>query len=369
MALSTANVNTVTDSFQNWIDSTNILLDAYSTTIVTAAANTKGGTTTGNATVNGIFTANSLTVDGNTTFGLRGGNSSVSNVLYITSNVSIGNTTVNTTITTTTLSTNLLLVVSGNTTLNGTLQTIAGNVNFDSGTLFVDATNNRVGINNSAPGVAFVVTGAANVSTSVNSALFTVGTSFVANTNGAFHTGTINAASFTTTGFTANVTALTPTSNTILLGNSTGRFVLSANSGDFSGNVTVSGSSNVSGGLNVTGNVSINTFATFLTLANTDLGTNTTANVTAVSFPKASYQVGEVIIYVSKGSEHQITKIAFAHNGTDVNQTIYSTLVAPSSSAALANNIIMTVNSTNIDVNMRQRAINSSVKILANLIS
>ena len=515
MALSTANVNSVTDSFQNWIDKTNTLLDAYSTTIVTTAANTKGGSTTGNATVNGIFTANSLTVEGNTTFGLRGGNSSISNVLYITSNVSIGNTTVNTVFTTTTIDTDLALSVlgattlsnslsvagntalTGNVTLSGTLQTIAGNVNFDTGTLFIDATSNRIGINNTAPSVALEVAGAANISTSVNSSLLTVGTSFIANTTGAYHTGTINAASFTTSGFVANTTAIIPTSNTILLGNSTGRFVLSANtgsfsgdvsgittlaagnttitgfvnatstiqggssltiagpasgittlaagnttitgfanvstsvnsalltvgtsfianttgayhtgtinaasfstagllanttavvptsntvllgnntgrfvlsanSGNFSGNVVVSGTANVSGVLNANGGLTVNTFATFLTLANTDLGTNTTASVTSVSFPKASYQSGELLIYVSKGSEYQITKILFVHNGTDVNQTIYGTLMAPSSSTELANNILLTVNSTNIDLSMIQRAINSSVKVLANMIS
>jgi len=367
MALATSNVSTVTDSFQNWIDKTNILLDAYSTTIVTTAANSQGGLTTGNGTVNGIFTANSVTINGNTTFGLRGGNTTTSNVLYITSNVSIGNTTVNTVISTTTIDTDLQLVVAGNTSFGGALQTISGNANFDSGVLFVDATNNRVGVNNTAPDVAFVVTGAANVSVSVNSSLLTVGTSFVANTTGAFHTGTINAASFTTSGLVANSTAIVPTSNTILLGNSTGRYVLSANSGNFSGNVSITGSSN-SGSLNVSGNVSINTFATFLTFANTDLGSNTTANVTAISFPKANHQAGELLVYLSRGSEYQITKILFAHNGVDVNQTIYGTIVAPSSSSPLANNIVMTVNSTNIDVSMRQRASNSSVKILANMI-
>ena len=359
MALATSNVSTVTDSFQNWIDKTNILLDAYSTTIVTTAANSQGGLTTGNGTVNGIFTANSVTIDGNTTFGLRGGNTTTSNVLYITSNVSIGNTTVNTVISTTTIDTDLQLVVAGNTNFGGALQTISGNANFDSGVLFVDATNNRVGVNNTAPDVAFVVTGAANVTISVNTSLLTVGTSFVANTAGAFHTGTINAASFTTSGLVANSTAIVPTSNTILLGNSTGRFVLSANSGNFSGNVSITGSSN-SSSLNVSGNVSINTFATFLTFANTDLGSNTTANVTAISFPKANHQAGELLVYLSRGSEYQITKILFAHNGVDVNQTIYGTIVAPSSSSPLANNIVMTVNSTNIDVNMRQRASNSS---------
>jgi filamentous hemagglutinin len=532
MALATSNVNTVTDSFQNWIDKTNILLDGYSTTIVTTAANSQGGTTTGNGTVNGIFTANSVTVNGNTTFGLRGGNTTIANVLYVTSNVSIGNTTVNTVFTTTTIDTDLALTVlgattlsnslsvtgnttlTGNATLNGTLQTISGNATFDSGVLFVDATNNRVGINNTAPGVALRLTGdidvsataniqgnanvggifgvfgnttlsgtlqtisgnstfnsgtlfvdatnnrvginntapgvalrvtgaadisltanvqgaanvggslgvagnttltgnatlsgtlqtisgnvnidsgvlfvdatnnrvginnttptvalevlgAANVTTSVNSALLTVGSSFIANATGAYHTGVINAASHTTTGFVANTTAIAPTSNTISLGNTIGRFVLSANTGDFSGNVVISGAANVGSVLRVTGNVVVNTFVTYLTMANTDMGSNTTVACTAVSFPKASYQAGELLVYTSKGVEYQITKILFAHNGTDVNQTIYGTIVAPSSSTELANNIVLAVNGANIDISLKQRAINSSVKILANMI-
>ena len=57
MALTTANVDTTSHTFQTWVDKTNILLDAYSTSIVTTAANSSGGFTTGNATVNGIFTA------------------------------------------------------------------------------------------------------------------------------------------------------------------------------------------------------------------------------------------------------------------------------------------------------------------------
>ena len=56
------------------------------------------------------------------------------------------------------------------------------------------------------------ITGFANVSTSVNSALLTVGTSFIANTTGAYHTGTVNAASHTVgTAFIANTSATTIT--------------------------------------------------------------------------------------------------------------------------------------------------------------
>lgn len=54
--------------------------------------------------------------------------------------------------------------VSTNTTLSGAVQTISGNVNFDSGVLFVDGVNNRVGIGNTTPDAALTVTGSANVS-------------------------------------------------------------------------------------------------------------------------------------------------------------------------------------------------------------
>jgi trimeric autotransporter adhesin len=157
-----------------------------------------------------------------------------------------------------------ITTLTGNSVLSGSLQTIAGNVNFDSGVLFVDSVNNRVGINNTTPTVALEIagsanvstsvnsallsvgtnfianstaivgTGFANISTSVNSALLTVGTSFIANTTGAYHTGLVNAASYTTSGFVANTTAIVPTSNTVLLGNTVGRWVITANSGDFS---------------------------------------------------------------------------------------------------------------------------------------
>ena len=370
MALSTANVNTVTDSFQNWIDRTNILLDAYSTTIVTVAANTKGGTTTGNATVNGIFTANSLTVEGNSSFGLRGGNSSVSNTLYITSNVSIGNSTVNTTITTTSIDTDLDLSVQGATTIANNLS-VSGILNVDSGVLYVDVVNNRVGINKTNPTVALDLVGSANISTGVNSSNFSIGTTFVANTTGVYHTGAVNAASFTTTGISANATGIFPTSNSSgqILGTTTQRWSLYGNTGSFSGNVSIGSDASVNGGLVVAGTVSINTFANFITLANTNLGSNTTTNLVVGSFPKSSFSGGELTIYVNRGSEYQITKVLLAHNGTDVNQTVYGTVVAPSSSTELANNIVATINSSNVEISMRQRAQNSSVKILASLFS
>ena len=265
MAITTSNVNTTTDSFLNWVDKTNTLLDAYSTSIVTTAANSTGGVTTGNATVNGVFSANSITVQGNSTFGLRGGNVTSGGVLYVTGNVSIGNATVNTVITTTTFETDLALIVtgattlsstlavsgaatiSGNSILSGSLQTISGNANFDSGVLFVDATNNKVGINDITPTSALDVTG--NVA--ISSTLYVEGV--ITSNGGAVVNGQVNiiGEANATSGFKSGTVGSSPgliaNSTTILVGNSTANVISNANGITSQGTSTVSPVSNTSG--------------------------------------------------------------------------------------------------------------------------
>lgn len=167
--------------------------------------------------------------------------------------------------------------ISSNVAITGTNHTISGNVNVDSGVLFVDGTNNRVGLSNSTPDATLAVTGTANVSantriggvltvanntvitgfanvtTSVNSAILSVGTSFIANTTGAYHTGTINAASHTVgTNFIAN-------STTVYVGNSIASVAI--------GNNTITGTANigvsVTNYLNVTGALSVSSNVAF----------------------------------------------------------------------------------------------------------
>ena len=125
------------------------------------------------------------------------------------------------------------------------------------------------------------ITGFANASVSVNSALLTVGTSFIANTTGAYHTGTINAASFTTTNFRANTTGVYPLSNTAgnALGNTISRWALSATTGSFAG--AVDGITTLA-----TGNTTITGFANATVSVNSALltvGTNFIANTTGVT--------------------------------------------------------------------------------------
>lgn len=328
MAIQITNVNIVTDSFQNWVDKTNTLLYSYSTYSVTAAPNTAGSLTTGNAIVNGTFVSNNIVVNGTVTAGLRGGNLTTSNVLYIVSNVSIGNSSVNTNISSAGINTISLVTtggatvgglttLTGNATLSGALQTISGNVNVDSGTLFVDATNNRVGINNTAPGVALHVTGQANITgnTTIGGVLNITGnTSFTGNSS---YTGAVAFSN------TVAVTGNTTLSNTLAV---TGNVVLS-NTLAVVGNVTISNTANIAGAValantlavagNVTitgtglhtvaGNVNFDSGTVLVDATNNRLGVNTTSpsvalevtgdtKITGMANVSANMQVGGDLI-------------------------------------------------------------------------
>lgn len=103
----------------------------------------------------------------------------------------------------------------------------------------------------------FKVSGTVNATTSVNSALLSVGTSFIANTLGAYHTGIVNAASHTTTGVTANVTGVYPASNSTgtALGSATQRWVINGNTLNLSGVLTTTSGINANGTVGTAGQI------------------------------------------------------------------------------------------------------------------
>lgn len=103
MAQSLAIVNVGTDTFQNFIDKTNLAINAIGNVVITANNNANGAITTGNSFLYGIFGANTVTVYNS----IRGGNVQTGNTLAIESNTnvngyisivsgfSLGNSTVN----------------------------------------------------------------------------------------------------------------------------------------------------------------------------------------------------------------------------------------------------------------------------------
>jgi hypothetical protein len=77
MAISTANVNTTTDTFNDWIQKTNNVATIISNNCITA--NSSLSLTTGNSYLNGFFSANTLIAQD----AIRGGNNTTANVLNI----------------------------------------------------------------------------------------------------------------------------------------------------------------------------------------------------------------------------------------------------------------------------------------------
>ena len=77
MAISTANVNTTTDTFNDWVNKTNNVATIISNNCITA--NSSLSITTGKSYLNGSFSANTLiALDA-----IRGGNNTTANVLNI----------------------------------------------------------------------------------------------------------------------------------------------------------------------------------------------------------------------------------------------------------------------------------------------
>jgi hypothetical protein len=106
----------------------------------------------------------------------------LSNTLNVTGLATTGNLNA-TTANVTTLSATTSITGAANLALTGVLHTLSGNVNIDSGLLFVDGTNNKIGINDSAPTVALTISANAGAA----SATFGGGNTFIRITsNGSF---------------------------------------------------------------------------------------------------------------------------------------------------------------------------------------
>ena len=128
------------------------------------------------------------------------------------------------------------------------------NSSFDGGTLFVDAVNNRVGVNSTTPDAALAVTGSANVSSAMR-----VGGTFTA-VGAASFSNTMSITGNATVGGTFGATGAATFSNTMAITGATTiasslaiTSTFSANGMSSNGNVTVTNGSFV-GGLNGTAN-------------------------------------------------------------------------------------------------------------------
>lgn len=283
MARPTSNVIISTDSFATWVGVTNFMADTFTRYTLTANNSTVGANVSGNSQLWGIFAANVVsagdsirggtvnatanlnvvsnaiftgaTVNATSNVNIRNTNTSVNSaVLYIvgglanvTSNVSAlnSNTYINTasmvvvgglaSISSNVVATGTNVNTSSNVNITGTVHTVGGNVNFDTGTLFVDSVNNRIGIINTTPDASLTVTGTANVSSNVAFGSFLTVGNATSIANNLVVVGTAN--------ISANATV--------------GSFLTVGNAASVANNLTVTGTANVSTLINVGANVNI----------------------------------------------------------------------------------------------------------------
>lgn len=455
MAKAISNVVISTDTFAQWVGTTNEMADAFTLYALTANSSANGAQVTGNSAVVGIFAANTLAaitsirggtvetasnlnitsnavftgallkttanswlevanayINGTTTTVTGGSlilqsntylnnpnvfvNSALVTVqggsLALTSNVNVtvANIVINATamiIRTGTLAVNSSVSISntfsvtGNVTVDGDVHTVAGNVQFDTDTLFIDAANHRVGINNSTPDADLTITGTSNVSgnTEVGGNLIVRGTGVV---NGSLTVANTAALGNTTiTGF-ANVTTTLAAGNTTVTGFANISSTLAA------GNTTITGFANISSTLNVTGAATVNgavtinntasisdtltlkTDVVFNVVSNTNIGNANTASVlnpVDVLVLEKPFQYKSAKITSSAVSlnganvQTQEMVLALSNTANDVSLTVYGTVSAPSS--ANVGVFTTSINATAAALKFTQTSANSSVKL------
>lgn len=439
MARPTANVVISTDSFASWVGITNFMADTFTNYALTANNSAIGANVSGNSQLWGTFAANTVgagtelrggtvstsanlnitsnaiftgaTINATSNVNLVASNTYINSVVTyvvggaanLTSNVSItnantninatsfgvqGNTVItgNTTIRANSSLSNFIITTGvslSNITMSANLTTVAGNVNFNTGTFFVDSVNGRLGIKNTTPDASLTITGTANVSANV----WMGNTLYVPNAN----IGTVNAV-------TLNVSGVTGLGNTTITGfanvTTTGTFggVVNAASfnatsttatSTFANNVTVQGTVTattfaISGGgafsvnnLTVTGNTTFGSVAVFQPVVNTNLGTTTASPVEVFNFPltyfgaRITARIGTYAGAVQ--TQAQTQDLIIAQNATDVVLTSYGTVASP----ATANLGVFSasINSTAVSVKFQQTGANSTVRLLTQLLT
>ena len=257
-------------SFGAWFERTNQMAAIMTSNAVTADASSNGSLTTGNSSVNGIFSSTTMVV----TTGLRGGNVSTSNTLTITSN--------------TTFSANALF--NANAYANASINVI---------------NNNNVNVTGTTNTVNLVVTGNTTLSTITVNGFFTVANSANIAGNLSVLGNMFVTGNTTTTGTVlANGDYLAVQNDTYKIGNSTYGFIT------FSSNASISKTLSIS-------NTSFST-------ANTYAFTNTTLQ-TVDSFSTSLYRSVEYLVQMSDSTNtrYQVSKILGVQDGTGAYVTEY----------------------------------------------
>ena len=216
--------------------------------------------------------------------------------------------------------------IGGNTTIAGTSHTVAGNTNFDSGTLFVDSVNNRIGINDFTPSAALDITGALNTTGNA-----TIGATLDVNGNGT-HTIAGN------TNFDSNTLVVRGDNNRVGINTASPVNTLDVTgTGRITSNMTVGGTLDVTGITTLSANTVINGIITHKTDVVYDVQSTsiTGSNITVYTLDCAVFGSGKFSAQVVEGVNRQCTEFVVAANTTVATLTVYATVSTKSGGSDL----------------------------------
>jgi hypothetical protein len=330
MAKSVANVNIATDTFAGWVGKTNVLLDAMTNEVVSVSNTVSGANVSGNGTVYGTLSANTLSASV-----IRGGGvGNTANVSFIT--IGIANSTVSSNVVITGYTAN----VSAN-ALNITSNTVVNAASFTANVSAINAYGNVVINSNTSHNFTFAGnTGTINaISLSVSSNInFTGANVIVSTTNAA-----ITSANLTIDGGDLNLF-----SNTTFTGDV---FTSSANLDWNSSNVYINTTSMsvIGGTISLISNVYITAVNTDIESANTFINggrLNIASNVyvtgvnTAIASTNTAISGGRLNISSNvniTGANTTITGVVTLSNTISIssNATLSGTLLFNGSSAGI----------------------------------
>lgn len=336
--------NSVIGVPQNFISYANVLFENANTQvnaqIITVTGNSfiKGNTSVVAINVLGNSTVTNTIVNGTDIF-IRTTNTSINSISIATGNTFIkANSTItllemkgNGTTANTIMGGNLVQITA-NLDVTGARHTIAGNVIFDTTTMFVDSFNNRIGVGTITPDANLHVVGTANVS----------GATRLANT--------------------LNVVGAVSLSNTLSV----------VNAATLSNTIAITGAATLSNTLSVTGTATFGNSVFYLNYAvvdyaNSNLGATVNSPLSIFTFNKTAYSSAKVTVQV-KGTtgNTQTSEMVLASNGVSSYLTVYATVSSPPS--ADLGDFSTEIVSNDVHLYFKQNFQSSATKVIATLI-
>lgn len=301
------------------------------------------------------------------------------NVNLTTARINVGNSTVNTFITSTAIDTDGTLDVLGAATLSNTLTVTglanaAGNLNTPTANASVainvganvNLTTSRVNVGNSTvntfiTSTAIETDGTLTVlgATALSNTLTVTG---LANAAGNLNAPTINASSVVNVGANVNLST-----TRISVGNSTVNSSVTSNTITITnGGLSVSGNTSLGGDINLNSATTLQNEYVIDVAANGDIG-STIGAVLVYRFPKASFSSGKFEVQVKNGNT-QLSELVLAHDGgLNAFVTTYGTVASNGASSPLGT-FTANTDTANVNLYLVQTVANSAVKVVAHLI-